>query len=377
MKVTTIPKSECRNHKALKRVLSTHLDYFERLTNWAEMADWLQKLARHIETYDTIYLPCKKAIAKRLNQSLNIPNLPIGIHRTNMTIYDLVFDILSKRKSALAKNIAIFSFGLFSMFKKAQLEIKHSIIGLFEKYYLPMQEQLVPMLNGLIGCLLSGMNDSETEMKGKILKLLIKINNCVGDHVYMSALWQVLLKNSQTQIQCIKALVHKLEKSKDKLKVTRKTQNPVLNETDNGSLIVVDDQETLIQIPKKTTNPKFPNQSRRELTEEDVKKRKQAFGKLVESLKKGNEEDVRVNFFPNNCMVVNAIIKCLENPDVHVVKGILDLLIAYIGFQKGKTFIYSTPKLFFIFVNIPLIILSPISAHTCCHNTHNKKKPQS
>lgn len=332
-----IPKEDCRNHKALKRVLTSHLDYFERLTNWAEMADWLQKLARHIETYDTLYLPCKKAIAKRLNQCLNIPNLPIGIHRTNMTIYDLVFDILSKRKSALAKNIAIFSFGLFSMFKKAQLEIKHSIIGLFEKYYLPMQEQLVPMLNGLIGCLLSGMNDSETEMKSKILKLLIKINACVGDHVYMSALWQVLLKNSQTQIQCIKALVHKLEKSKDKLKLFRKSvdDSNLVRDSDNPSLVLPDDQDPKIQIPKKTTMPKFPGKSVRELTPEDLEKRRLAFQKMVGDLKKGDEEDVRVNFFPNNCMVVNAVIKCLENPDVHVVKGILDLLIAYIGFKKG------------------------------------------
>ena len=340
MKKKQIPKSDCKNHKALKRVLTSHLDYFERLTNWAEMADWLQKLARHIETYDTIYLPCKKSIAKRLNQCLNIPNLPIGIHRTNMTIYDLVFDILSKRKSALAKNIAIFSFGLFSMFKKAQLEIKHSIIGLFEKYYLPMEEQLVPMLNGLIGCLLSGMNDSETEMKGKILKLLIKINQCVGDHVYMSALWQVLLKNSQTQLQCIKALIHKLEKSKDKLKIVKK--NPELgDDPDAGkdeSIIDLDDNDEVIRIPQKTTQPNLNNNSQisvRDLSPGELAKRQEAFIKMINNLKKGNQEDQRFNFFPNNCMVVNSIIKCLQNPNVHVVKGILDLLIAYISFKKG------------------------------------------
>lgn len=328
-----IPKSECKNHKALKRVLSSHLDYFERLTNWAEMADWLQKLARHIETYDTLYLPCKKAIAKRLNQCLNIPNLPIGIHRTNMTIYDLVFDILSKRRTALAKNIAIFSFGLFSMFKKAQLEIKHSIIELFEKYYLPMGEQLVPMLNGLIGCLLSGMNDSETEMKGKILKLLVKVNSCVGDHVYSSALWQVLLKNSQTQLQCIKALIHKLEKSKDKLKIYKKKQEN--NEIMHESIINDNDDDEIIRIPQKTTMPNLPG-NKNEPEPVDIKKEKEAFHKMIANLKKGNNDDLRMNFFPNSCMVVNAVIKCLLNPNVHVVKGILDLLIAYISFKKGK-----------------------------------------
>ena len=333
MKNDLIPKSDCKNHKALKRVLNSHLDYFERLTNWAEMADWLQKLARHIETYDTLYLPCKKAIAKRLNQCLNIPNLPIGIHRTNMTIYDLVFDILSKRRSALAKNIAIFSFGLFSMFKKAQLEIKHSIIGLFEQYYLPMGEQLVPMLNGLIGCLLSGMNDSETEMKGKILKLLAKINTCVGDHVYTSALWQVLLKNSQTQLQCIKALIHKLEKSKDKLKSFKKKNfEPV-----HDSIIDDDDNDEIIRIPQKTTPPNISGIKNTQIDTIDLNRQKDAFHKMISNLKKGDNDDIRLNFFPNSCMVVNAVIKCLLNPNVHVVKGILDLLIAYISFKKGKT----------------------------------------
>lgn len=335
-------KELCKNHKALKRVLAGHLDYFERLTNWAEMADWLQKLARHIETYDTLFLPCKKSIAKRLNQCLNIPNLPIGIHRTNMTIYDLVFDILAKRKSAMAKNIGIFSFGLFSMFKRAQLEIKHSIIGLFEKYYLPLDEQLVPMLNGLVGCLLSGMNDSETEMKSKILKLMAKINLCVGDHLYMAALWQVLLKNSHTQLQCIKAIIYKFEKSKDKLKPSKKSplvveaRKSLKSESDKIIMNEKVESDLSIMVPKKSSLM-FLDEKKEELSPQVMLNRRKAeFQKMITELKKGNEQDSRVNFFPHRLMVINGINKCLQNQSVHVVKGILDLLIGFVSFKKGK-----------------------------------------
>ena len=340
-----VRKEECKNHKALKRVLNSHLDIFERLTNWAEMADWLQKLARHIETYNTLYLPCKKAIAKRLNQCLNIPGLPIGIHRTNMSIYDLVFEILNKRRSALAKNIAIFSFGLFSMFKRAQLEIKHSIIALFEKFYLPLEEQLIPMLNGLIGCLLSGMNDSETEMKAKILKLLAKVNRCVGDFVYMTALWQVLLKNSQTQLQCIKAIIYKFEKSKDKLKNNKKDEtigtsgNISINSTSlnrNDSNFNENQNKISIQSIPKSSMPNLKIANQEEVAVEELELKRNKFAKMIKVLKLGNEMDIRRNFFPDNLMIVNAINKCLRNPNVHVVKGILDLLIGYVAFKMGK-----------------------------------------
>jgi hypothetical protein len=161
----------------------------------------------------------------------------------------------------------------------------------------------------------------------------------------MSALWQVLLKNSQTQLQCIKALIHKLEKSKDKLKVVKKRTSIVETQRNNQdeSIIDLDDNDEVIRIPQKTTQPNLSNISNmsiKELSPADLTQRKEAFAKMINNLKKGNQEDPRLNYFPNNCMVVNSIIKCLQNPNVHVVKGILDLLIAYISFQKGRKILY-------------------------------------
>lgn len=350
-------KEDDKVYIRLQGILKGHLQSFERLTNWAEMADWLQKLAGYIETYDTPFLPCKKAMAKRLNQCLNIPGLPIGIHRTNMTIYKLIFEILMRRRSALVKNIAIFSYGLFSMFKRATLEIKQKILELFGEYYLPLNEQLVPMLPGLVGCLLSGMNDSETDMKSKILRLLAKINVKIGDHLYMSTLWQVLLKNSETRLQTVKALVYKMEKSKDKYKKAKAHAYPRAEERErtntHGSAqtygkpahpqmepLEADDEG--INVPQKTNIPNLTVNKEGAVTLQTLKQDQGSFKAMLKMLKEGNPDEPLRDFFPNSFLIVNSICKSLNSSNIHVVKAILDFLKSYVSFSYSNIlfFIY-------------------------------------
>lgn len=67
------------NKPVLRKVLEPHLEDFERLEQWTDLGNWLQKTAKFLETYPTKNIPCKKTLAKRLSQCLN-GNLPIGIH---------------------------------------------------------------------------------------------------------------------------------------------------------------------------------------------------------------------------------------------------------------------------------------------------------
>lgn len=372
-------KEDDKVYHKLKTTLKNHLQSFEKLTNWAEMADWLQKLAGYIETYDTQFLPCKKAMAKRLNQCLNIPGLPIGIHRTNMTIYKLIFEILKQRKPALVKNIAIFSYGLFSMFKRATLEIKQKILELFTNYYLPLNEQLVPMLPGLIGCLLSGMNDSETDMKSRILKLLGKINAKIGDHMFMSTLWQVLLKNSETRLQTIKALVYKMEKSKEKFKKAKaqaypkgeerldpNSNNTIGKKTGLGGIDYEEDES--INKPQKTSIPNLKTVGEEKVSLKELKKDKESFQKMVKMFKEGNQDRILRDFFPNSVLIVNAICKSLGSSNVHVVKAILDFLKAYVSFSKSNFFS------FFFLIIIIFLTEANLLLISFCGNMQNQLK---
>jgi hypothetical protein len=178
------------------------------------------------------------------------------------------------------------------------------------------------------------MNDSETEMKAKILKLLSKINGVVGDHLYVSALWQVLLKNSQTQLQCIKAIFYKFEKSKDLIKSFKLASNkePNIIEKINED---EDDEDEKIQIPQKSQTPKLikseVNDNLNNKVERDAK-----FTKMINNLKNVGRENEIIDYFPHSVMVKNAINKCLRNSNVHVVKGVLDLMIGFVSFTQSN-----------------------------------------
>ena len=181
------------------------------------------------------------------------------------------------------------------------------------------------------------MNDSETEMKAKILKLLLKINDVVGDHLYISALWQVLLKNSQTQLQCIKAIFYKFEKSKEILK------NLKLNDVNVEKINQIKEEEheedEKPQIPQKSQTPKF--RSSEVASQEDINLRKEKFQQMIDNLKNHNKKNEINDFFPQTQMIKNAINKCLRNPNVHVVKGVLDLMIGFVSFKEGNLLIRS------------------------------------
>ena len=87
--------------------------------------------------------------------------LPIGIHRTTLNIYNIIFEQLKNSKELLAKNLPVYSFGIFPFFPKSSIQVKPDIIQLFNNYFLPLQLDLIPMLTGLISCLLPGLEEQD------------------------------------------------------------------------------------------------------------------------------------------------------------------------------------------------------------------------
>lgn len=106
----------------------------------------------------------------------------------------------------LAKELYIFSFGLFPFFTRASIQIQPDLISIFLKYYLPLGIELVPMLSGLIACVLPGLEEQDEKLKQDINDLLNKINISVGNKFYMNAVWMIMLNNQKLRIPCIKVL---------------------------------------------------------------------------------------------------------------------------------------------------------------------------
>lgn len=115
-------KTAVKSKENLKRILSKHLENFEKLNEWTDLANWLQNCARYIEGNPTKYIPERKTLAKRLSQCLN-ESYPIGIHKTTLNIYQTIFEQIKDDKKILTKQIPFYCFGLFPFFAKSSLEV--------------------------------------------------------------------------------------------------------------------------------------------------------------------------------------------------------------------------------------------------------------
>ena len=267
----------------MKKVLIPHLEAFDRIKEWTDLANWLQKTAKILEANPTKLLPKKKLLAKRLSQCLN-DSLPIGIHRTALNIYVIIFEQIKVDRELLCKDIAIYSFGLFPFFPKSSIQIKPEIIEIFRKYYLILEIEMIPMLTGFVSCLLPGLEEQDETLQRQIIDLLNDVNTMVGDKFFLSTIWFVLLKNSKNRSACFKILNRKFGES-----ITTKS-------------LLIDHNYNLTEDQKSNS----------------------LLLKVLSEVKMSNNHPGR--FFPSSWTVINGICKCLEDDEVVTKKNCLDFM---------------------------------------------------
>lgn len=267
--------------------MGPHLEAFDRIKEWTDLGNWLQKTAKLLETYPTKYIPHKKMLAKRLSQCLN-DSLPIGIHRTALSIYMIIFEQIKQDKDILCADIAIYSFGLFPFFPKSSIQVKPDMLEIFRKYYLALDIQIIPMLTGFISCLLPGLDEQDETLQKQIFELLNDINLIVGDKFFLSSVWFVLLKNSKNRLACFKIL------------------NKKFGESISSKSVLADHTYHL----------------------SDGEKSNPLLLKVLSDIKDSNGKPSR--FFPNSWTVTNGLGKCLEDDDVVVKKNCLDFMYKHV-----------------------------------------------
>ncbi|XP_028348933.1 protein dopey-2-like [Physeter macrocephalus] len=101
-------------------------------------------------------LPRRLIISKRLAQCLH-PALPSGVHLKALETYEIIFKIV--RTKWLAKDLFLYSCGLFPLLAHAAMSVKPVLLGLYEKYFLPLQKLLLPSLQAFIIGLLPGLEE--------------------------------------------------------------------------------------------------------------------------------------------------------------------------------------------------------------------------
>ncbi|XP_007423388.1 protein dopey-2 isoform X2 [Python bivittatus] len=170
---------------------------FESSSEWADLISSLGKLNKALQSnLKYSLLPRRLIISKRLSQCLH-PALPSGVHIKALESYEVIFKIIGTKW--LAKDLFLYSSGLFPLLGAAALSVKPVLLDLYENYFLPLQKSLLPSLQAFLIGLLPGLEEG-SEFYDRTDALLVKLSLVVGKEVFYSALWGSVLVSPSVRL---------------------------------------------------------------------------------------------------------------------------------------------------------------------------------
>ncbi|XP_031725287.1 protein dopey-2 isoform X2 [Anarrhichthys ocellatus] len=177
-------------YRSYAAVIEKALRNFESSSEWADLISSLGKLNKALQSnLRYSLLPKRLIIGKRLAQCLH-PALPSGVHLKALETYEVIFKIIGTKW--LAKDLFIYSSGLFPLLGHAAMAVKPILLTLYERYYLPLQRALLPSLQAFITGLLPGLEEG-LEVYDRTDALLFRLSLLVGQQVFYGALWGSML----------------------------------------------------------------------------------------------------------------------------------------------------------------------------------------
>ncbi|NXA12011.1 DOP2 protein, partial [Sapayoa aenigma] len=170
---------------------------FESSSEWADLISSLGKLNKALQSnLKYSLLPRRLIISKRLSQCLH-PALPSGVHLKALETYEIIFKIIGTKW--LAKDLFLYSSGLFPLLANAAMSVRPVLLGLYEKYFLPLQKSLLPGLQAFVIGLLPGLEEG-SEIYDRTDALLVKLSLLMGQEVFYGALWGSVLASPSIRL---------------------------------------------------------------------------------------------------------------------------------------------------------------------------------
>ncbi|XP_069492220.1 protein DOP1B isoform X2 [Ambystoma mexicanum] len=178
-------------------VIEKALRNFESSSEWADLISSLGKLNKGLQSnLKYSLLPRRLIISKRLAQCLH-PALPSGVHLKALETYEIIFKIIGTKW--LAKDLFLYSSGLFPLLANAAMSVRPVLLGLYETYFLPLQKSLLPSLQAFITGLLPGLEEG-SEIYDRTDILLQRLSLQVGHEVLYGALWGSVLISASVRL---------------------------------------------------------------------------------------------------------------------------------------------------------------------------------
>lgn len=183
---------------------------FESVSEWADLISFLGKLLKTLQTAPHFHvIPHKLIVAKRLSQCLN-PALPSGLHARAIEVYAYIFEVIGL--DGLRRDLPVWSPGLLPFFQHASMSVRPALLGVFEKYYVPLSVDLRPLTRALLLALLPGLEEEAGEFFEPVVRLLDHCSSSVGTPFFLQNLWMVLVSSSADRLSALHYLARRMPK---------------------------------------------------------------------------------------------------------------------------------------------------------------------
>ncbi|GAA5887198.1 hypothetical protein JCM6882_002446 [Rhodosporidiobolus microsporus] len=189
------------------------LQSFDQVNEWADFITFLAKLLKTLQAYPQFaVIPHKLIVAKRLSQCLN-PALPTGVHQRALDVYTHILTTIGPAN--LRRDLPAWSSGLFPFFQYAATSVKHLVLNIYERFYLPLQESLRPATKAFILALLPGLEEEAGEWFEKVAALLDRVSGTVSPSFFFQNLWLVLITAPNSRIPALNYLARRLPRMEE------------------------------------------------------------------------------------------------------------------------------------------------------------------
>ncbi|KAA1127179.1 hypothetical protein PGTUg99_029413 [Puccinia graminis f. sp. tritici] len=180
----------------------------DQVNEWADFITFLAKLLKTLQSYPQYsIIPHKLIVAKRLSQCLN-PALPQGVHQRALDVY--VYILTTIGLDGLRRDLQVWSTGLFPFFQYAATAVRPIVLGLFEKFYLPLKADLRPSIKAFILALLPGLEEETGEHFDRVCSLLDQLSSAISLSFFLQNLWLVLITGPGYRIPAINFLSRRM-----------------------------------------------------------------------------------------------------------------------------------------------------------------------
>lgn len=132
-----------------------------------------------------------------------------GVHLKALETYDVIFSNTGLER--LAAELFIYSSGLFPLLGYAAMNVRPTLLEIYEKYFVPLKDRLRPALGGFLNGVLPAVEHGidHYERTNQLLKDVCK---SVGPNYFYTCLWECIATNSSIRLPAITFLLDNYNK---------------------------------------------------------------------------------------------------------------------------------------------------------------------